>query len=392
MKRNALLLLMGRTVSKFGAGFYLIALPLEMLSRTGSLAQSGLFFTLAALPSVLMSPFLGVMVERLRRKTVIAGTDFVSGLIYSVLLLCGNIYALLAGTMLLHVLSGAFEIASKVAVAELIEKDDLQRYNGLQSACDNIASVVAPMAGAALYGAFGFDAVLAVSAGMFFVSAAQELLIRFPKVQAGPAEGGVLRQIGEGMRFVRGRRGLLGLFVTVMALNFFVANSEEVIYPGMLQMKHGIEGGWYGIAMAAFVAGSLAASVLLAVNKKLDLRGKMRPLIITSSALTALMGVLSLLLAGHPWVFYGAFLLLSFLTGGMNAMVNVPLAAHFQTEVSVHMQGRFFSLVSFGSQLLVPLGVSVAGMLAEAVGADVAFIINNMMAILVAVFALKGYA
>lgn len=392
VRRNMILMLAGRTVSKFGAGFYLIALPLEMLARTGNLAQSGLFFTLAALPSVALSPFLGAWVERIRRRTVIVGTDFLSGLIYAALLLSGNLYLLLAGTMLLHVLSSAFEIASKVAVSELIPQDDLQRYNGMQSVCDNIASVASPLAGAALYGALGFPAVLTAASAMYIISALQEMLIAFPKAQASPAEGGVLKQIGEGLRFVGRQRGLLGLFVAVMALNFFVANSEEVIYPGMLQMKHGISGGWYGIAMAAFLAGSMAASVLLAVCKKLDLRDKMRPLIVISSALMALTGLLSHLLAGHPWVFYGAFLLLSFLTGGMNAMVNVPLATHFQTKVPVHMQGRFFSLVSFGSQLLVPLGVSVAGMLAEAVGADTAFIINNILAILVALFALRDYA
>ena len=44
--RAAALLLAGRTVSRFGSSFYLVALPLYVLERTGSLGASGLFFTL----------------------------------------------------------------------------------------------------------------------------------------------------------------------------------------------------------------------------------------------------------------------------------------------------------------------------------------------------------
>ena len=46
--RAAALLLAGRTVSRFGSSFYLVALPLYVLERTGSLGASGLFFTLTS--------------------------------------------------------------------------------------------------------------------------------------------------------------------------------------------------------------------------------------------------------------------------------------------------------------------------------------------------------
>ena len=39
--RAAALLLAGRTVSRFGSSFYLVALPLYVLERTGSLGEIG---------------------------------------------------------------------------------------------------------------------------------------------------------------------------------------------------------------------------------------------------------------------------------------------------------------------------------------------------------------
>ena len=57
--RAAALLLAGRTVSRFGSSFYLVALPLYVLERTGSLGASGLFFTLTSLPPCWPSPSWG---------------------------------------------------------------------------------------------------------------------------------------------------------------------------------------------------------------------------------------------------------------------------------------------------------------------------------------------
>ena len=74
--RAAALLLAGRTVSRFGSSFYLVALPLNVLERTGSLGASGLFFTLTSLPPLLAVPFLGPLVERAHRKGLLILCDF----------------------------------------------------------------------------------------------------------------------------------------------------------------------------------------------------------------------------------------------------------------------------------------------------------------------------
>ncbi len=418
-RKNMALLLAGRTVSKFGAGFYLIALPLYLLARTGSLSESGAFFTAAALPSVLLSPVLGVLVERFSRKAVIVGSDLLTACAYGALLLSDDLTPLLMGTMAIHVLSGAFEIGSRVAVSELVPADSLQRYNGLQAFCDNVAAIGAPVAGAAVYGWLGFRAVLLAAAAAYLLSGLQECWIEYrpkerPEAGTGaPGEGrrgpsavaaqgregaepcgvapgaGMAAQLRDGLRFVWRQRDVRGLFLTVMALNFCVANSEEVIYPGILTLKYGLSEGVYGVAMAMGVAGSLAASLLLFGRAKLDLRRRMRPLIIANSLIMAGMGGASLLMRGAPTAFCGVFLALMFLTGGMTTCVNVPLFSHFQARVPVEMQGRFFALLSFSSQLLVPLGNSAAGLLAAAVGADVAYIVNNALAIAVAALALR---
>ncbi len=45
-----------------------------------------------------------------------------------------------------------------------------------------------------------------------------------------------------------------------MALNFFVAPNEEVIFPGILLDKYSIPSAYYGITTTFFVAGSIFAA------------------------------------------------------------------------------------------------------------------------------------
>ena len=85
--RAAALLLAGRTVSRFGSSFYLVALPLYVLERTGSLGASGLFFTLTSLPPLLAVPFLGPLVERTHRKGLLILCDFGASALCALLLL-----------------------------------------------------------------------------------------------------------------------------------------------------------------------------------------------------------------------------------------------------------------------------------------------------------------
>ena len=259
--RAAALLLAGRTVSRFGSSFYLVALPLYVLERTGSLGASGLFFTLTSLPPLLAVPFLGPLVERAHRKGLLILCDFGASALCALLLLFPGppLPFLLAGTMLFHLLSHLFEIASKVLFSELCPPERLSSLNGIKSLLDHGAAVLAPAAGALLFGLCGFRAILLLCALAYGLSALQECFIPYAPRPIQQAEPPRLRA---GIRYLLGRRELFSLFLLVMALNFFVANSEEIIFPGILVELYQFPESRYGLAVSASTAGTLLASLL----------------------------------------------------------------------------------------------------------------------------------
>ncbi|MDE5746000.1 MAG: MFS transporter, partial [Acetatifactor sp.] len=150
-QKNIMLLLLGRTVSRFGSAFYLIALPLYILQMTGNLAKTGLFFSLSSLPALVVTPFLGVFVEKVNRKHLLVTCDLLTAALYTLLLLPLEtetfLPLLFVVTVLINVLSNTFEIGSKLMFSELTTPETIEKYNGIKSFADNAAAVIAPALG-----------------------------------------------------------------------------------------------------------------------------------------------------------------------------------------------------------------------------------------------------
>ena len=385
-KKNIVLLLLGRTVSQFGSAFYLIALPLYILQITGSLAQSGLFFSLSSLPPLLITPFLGVLVEKANRKYLMAGCDLLTAALYAALLLpLGDMFlpVLFVVTMLTNLVSRTFDIASKLMFTELTTPETIERYNGAKSFADNAAAVIAPALGTIAFGLWGFRFVVIVVIAAYALSALQECFIVYRKtdIQAVNEKKHVFAQLWDGLRYVTGQRNVRVLFLLAMALNFFVANAEEIINPGIIVQKYQISESLYGMTTSAAVIGTLIAGLFIFRNKRIDLRGNLRNLFLLNSGIMVLTGAASLVMTGVPRVYFVLFLAAEFMIGFITSCVNVPLISSFQTSVPLEYQGRFFALLSFTSGLLIPLGISYTGFLASLVGADMAYIINNLVVI-----------
>ena len=394
-KKNVFLLLAGRTVSKFGAAFYLIALPLYILQLTGSLAQTGVFFSLSSLPALLATPFLGVFVEKVNRKYLLVSCDLLTAALYALLLLplgAEAFMAVLFGvTVLVNVLANAFEIGSKLMFSELTTPDTIERYNGVKSFADSAAAVIAPALGTVAFGLWGFRFVVLVVTAGYALSALQECFILYRRAEAersGEKEGWLAQFVG-GLRYVAGEKDVLALMALAMALNFFATNAEEIINPGILIQKYGIPDKLFGMTSSAVVIGTLAAGLFIFRNKWIDLRKNLKALLLLNSGVMILIGVCSLCMTGFPMAYFGLFLLFEFLLGVITSLVNVPLISSFQTRIPIDYQGRFFALLAFASGLLIPLGISYAGFLASLVGADAAYIINNVCIIVIVLLCRK---
>ena len=393
---NIRLLLLGRAVSLFGSTVYLIVLPLYILNLTNNLKTTGIFFAAVNLPTTIISIFIGTIIEKFNKKNIILICDFLTSMLYFVLFLYlknfNSLSFLFLISLLINIVSKFFEIASKVLFSEINSPETLEKYNGLQSFMENTIIIVGPVIGTYLFVTFDFNLILIIVSLGYFLSFLQELFIKYEKnLDLSIEKINFLEDFKEGISYIRSNKIILNFFILVMFLNFFIANNDEIINPGILIRKYEISEKLFGFSATSYGAGSVFAGIFIYYNNKFKFLKKLKLLFILNSFLMCLLGLLSIILFKYNhYIYFIIFIFFQFLIGMITTFVNVPLISSFQKNVDIKYQSRFFSILSFFSGGLIPLGILYAGYLSSYIGADITYIINNLAIIIIVCLVFKN--
>ena len=393
---NIKLLLLGRAVSLFGSTIYLIVLPLYILNTTKNLKTTGIFFAAVNFPTIIISIFIGTIIEKFNKKNVILICDFLTSMLYFVLFLYlknfNSLSFLFLISFFINIISKFFEIASKVLFSEINSPETLEKYNGLQSFMENTIIIVGPVIGTYLFVTFDFNLILIIVSLGYFLSFLQELFIKYEKnLNLSIEKTNFLEDFKEGISYIRSNKIILNFFILVMFLNFFIANNDEIINPGILIRKYEISEKLFGFSATSYGAGSVFAGIFIYYNNKFKFLKKLKLLFILNSFLMCLLGLLSIILFEYNhYIYFVVFVFFQFLIGMITTFVNVPLISSFQKNVDIKYQSRFFSILSFFSGGLIPLGILYAGYLSSYIGADITYIINNLAIIIIVCLVFKN--
>ena len=393
---NIKLLLLGRAVSLFGNTIYLIVLPLYILNITQNLKTTGIFFAAVNFPTIIVSIFIGTIIEKFNKKNIILICDFLTSILYFILFLyfknSNSLTFLFLISLLINIISKFFEIASKVLFSEINTVETLEKYNGLQSFMENTIIIVGPVIGTYLFVTFDFNLILIIVSLGYFLSFLQELFIKYEKnLDLSIEKTNFLEDFKEGISYIRSNKIILNFFILVMFLNFFIANNDEIINPGILIRKYEISEKLFGFSATSYGAGSVFAGIFIYYNNKFKFLKKLKLLFILNSFLMCLLGLLSIILFKYNhYIYFTIFIFFQFLIGMITTFVNVPLISSFQKNVDIKYQSRFFSILSFFSGGLIPLGILYAGYLSSYIGADITYIINNLAIIIIVCLVFKN--
>ena len=393
---NIKLLLLGRAVSLFGSTIYLIVLPLYILNTTKNLKTTGIFFAAVNFPTIIVSIFIGTIIEKFNKKNIILICDFLTSMLYFVLFLYlknfNSLSFLFLISLLINIVSKFFEIASKVLFSEINSPETLEKYNGLQSFMENTIIIVGPVIGTYLFVTFDFNLILIIVSLGYFLSFLQELFIKYERnLDLLVEKTNFLEDFKEGISYIGSNKIILNFFILVMFLNFFIANNDEIINPGILIRKYEISEKLFGFSATSYGAGSVFAGIFIYYNNKFKFLKKLKLLFILNSSLMCLLGLLSIILFKYNhYIYFTIFIFFQFLIGMITTFVNVPLISSFQKNVEIKYQSLFFSILSFFSGGLIPLGILYAGYLSSYIGADITYIINNLAIITIVCLVFKN--
>ncbi|WP_306183781.1 MULTISPECIES: MFS transporter [unclassified Streptomyces] len=171
--RAAGLCLAAVVISGFGSSALWLACGVWVKDLTGSDALAALCL-LAMWAPALAGPLLGTLADRVRRRPLLVGANLLLAAVLPALLTVdspGRVWLLYA-VLLLHGATGVVaDAAGSALVASAVSPALLGDFNGLRTAATEGMKLVAPLAGAGLYAAYGGGSVALLDAVTFVLAA-----------------------------------------------------------------------------------------------------------------------------------------------------------------------------------------------------------------------------
>jgi MFS family permease len=259
--RDARLLLAGQTLSAFGDWALLIVLAVWMKSLTGSSAAAGMTFFVFGAGS-LAAPLGGLLADRVRRRPLMIASDFALGLGVLLLLLVhdrGDAWLIYAVALLYGLGGTVFYPARSALLRIMLPEELLAEANGALQSTTQGLRVIAPLAGAGLYAAFGGGMVAVLDAVTFAASILFLSLMRVPEQRPAPPEHRFVHEVTAGLRHVWRtlplRQIVLGVALALLVVGF----AETLIFSVFAGI--GRPPSFFGIFATLQGAGSIAGGV-----------------------------------------------------------------------------------------------------------------------------------
>jgi len=358
----------GQFVSLLGTSMTRFALTIwafQVTGETTALALVG-FFSFA--PSVIFSPVAGALVDRWNRKLVMILSDLAAGLATVAILL---LYV--AGQLeIWHLyMAGAFTDvfeafqfpAFSAAMSVMVPKAQYGRANGLVSLADSATTIVAPVLAGILLTVIGIRGVMTIDVVTFVLAVAAVLLVAVPpparSVEGAAATGTLWQDSLYGFRYIWQRKSLFGVQLTFTISNFFDAIGMILMAP-MILARTGNNELILGTVQSALGVGGLVGGLVMAGwgGPRRRIHGVLLGFIGAN-----LLGMVPLGLGQGVVVWsVAAFVLFFFIP-----LINGSNQALWQAKVAPDLQGRVFATRRLIAQISGPLGMLIAGPLADQV-------------------------
>ncbi|WIK63803.1 MFS transporter [Gleimia hominis] len=345
----------------------------------GSGTALGIVTALQFIPTLLFSPWAGLIADRMNLRRVVQLCQSLNGimsLILGILILTNT--AQLWHVYVLAFISGIIGTidspARQTFVSELVPLKFLPNAVGLNSAAFNVARLIGPAISGLVIEWVGPGWVFVVNFLLFFGPVIGILLMRLGELHEIEHVPHEKHQIRKGFRYVRKRTDIVVIMIVAGIVSAFGMNFQ-MTSAVMATDVFGKGAGEYGI-LGSFMAVGALIGALLAARRKYP---RVRLVVIAA----VLFGMFNILLGIAPT--YATFAILAVPTG--LAMLTMVTAANAAIQVSTdpQMRGRVMSLYLMVYLGANPIGAPIIGWIADVAGGRWALIAGGLISITVAV-------
>ena len=356
----------GQLVSVLASSMTQFALTIWAYQETGSATALGIINTSFIVPFLLLSPIAGVLVDRHNRKLMMMVSDLTAVTATAGILILNALGILeiwhLYIAAVINGLGNTFQWpAYSAAISTMVPKENYSRANGMMSLIESGPAVLAPILAGILLPIIKLTGILVIDVTTFFVAIFALTLVHVPqpeKTVEGQAEGGgIFREALYGFKYIFARRGLLGLLIFFIILNFIIGLSISLFSPFILE-RTDQSSEILGIVTSANAIGAVIGGLLISLWG--GFKKRMNSIFLGE----ALTGLFLLVIFGlgrslPVWI-------VGVVIGGIFPIfTNGASQAIWQAKVAPDVQGRVFSARRMIAWSVGPITPILAGLLAD---------------------------
>jgi MFS family permease len=377
--RNFRLFFGGQSISLIGTWMTRVATSWLVYRLTKSSLLLGTVGFVGQIPTFLLAPLAGVLVDRMDRRQVLVWTQslaMVQSLVLAWLTLTHRVT--IAEVLALSALQGvinAFDMPGRQSfmIRMVEDRADLSNAIAINSSMVNVARLVGPSLAGMLIAATNEGWCFLIDGVSYIAVIVSLLMMRVSRTQVERATTSMVEQLREGWTYVANSipiRSILLLFalLSLMGWPFMVLMpvfAAQVLHGG----PHTL-----GFLMGAVGVGSLISALALVLRR--SVRGLTR--VIPIAAMVFGIGLICFGLSNSLWLSMPLMLVVGF--GMMQGLTSSNTI--LQTLVDENVRGRVMSYYTMAFVGMAPFGSLMAGGLAHAIGAPKTVIVSGVACIL----------
>jgi MFS family permease len=352
-----------------------------VLELTNSGAWLGITLAVQMAPTLLLSPWGGVLADRFNKRTILicaATAAIVPSVLLGVLTLIDSInVAMVMGLALLGGIVDAFEKPARQSFpSEMVGTAHLTNAVLLNNVVQDIGKVVGPAVAGVLIAVAGMPFTFLINAASFVPVIAGLLLMRPDELTIPQRKDGGTGEFRAGLAYVRSTPELFGPLV-LLGFVGLVAYNFQVILPLLAREAFQGDARTAGYLLGALGVGSVIGGLGLAGVLTASIRR------IIGAALILAVVFMATSLSPNYWVALGLVAAL-----GASSVVFKALASTWlQLTAAPAMRGRVLSLLVVAIAGTTPVGAPLMGWVSQQFGIRLTFVLAGVCTAVAAVLA-----
>jgi MFS family permease len=379
--RNYRLFFTGQSISLIGTWLSKVATSWLVYRLTGSAWLLGVVGFAGQIPTFLLAPLAGVLVDRWNRYRILLATQTLAMLQSGVLAMLALVGVIRVWEVVaLSVLQGlidAFDmpVRQSMVLQMVDDRADLPNAIALNSSMVNSARLIGPAVAGILIAAVGEGWCFFIDAVSYAAVIVSVLLMQLDARPLTRKTTRVLHEMTEGFRYASGFAPVRALLL-LLAVSGLAGRPFAVLLPVIArEVMHG-GAGTLGTLQATAGMGALAGALYLASRASVLGLGR---IVVASAALFGL-GLVAFSRAHALWL----AMPLLFLAGTGMMLQTAASNTIIQTVVDEDKRGRVMSLLAMSLFGTVPIGSLIAGALATRIGAENTILVGGAICVVAA--------